>query len=452
MTEKSQQNKILTDESLLQTIRSRAKTEQQLTLEVIELIQEVMRRQLYLQLGFGSLFDFVTKDLGYEPASAMRRISAARLIQQIPEVKTKIQNGSLKLTVVAQAQSFFKKEEAATGNRLKPEQKKQILQNLENKSSREAELELVKLRPESLKHSERLRPLTEEFTEIKFVITSDLKNKITELQNLLSHQLPDKNISSLMQLLVEKLYNDFKLKGKIAEINSEITNNPTFSCAGVKNSSRIEHATVNKKSDNKVNQIACFDLVPQIKYKPTNSGAGVEKSTSYKNLNYPVVKYSQGHNPIQSSRKIREKKESVIPASKTLQSNHQNEFAERASKNLKLNFSTNTYTSTSTSTSSEYESNTTTISNAKTCANINTSTKGGLTRNQSPSRYIAAQVQKFIWRRDQGSCQYQNTITGKKCESKHQLQIDHIHRFADGGSHKPENLRLLCRAHNNWRG
>jgi hypothetical protein len=315
-----------------------------------------MRRQLYLQLGFGSLFDFVTKDLGYEPASAMRRISAARLIQQIPEVKTKIQNGSLKLTVVAQAQSFFKKEEAVTGNRLKPEQKKQILRNLENKSSREAELELVKLRPESVKHSESLRPLTEEFTEIKFVITSDLKTKITELQNLLSHQLPNKNISSLMQLLVEKLYNDFKMKGKIAEITSEIKNNPTYTCAGVKNSSRIEQATVNKKSDSKVNQIAFFDLVPQIKCKPTHSGAGVNKSAQNKEL------------------------------------------------------------------------------------------------NRSPSRYITTKVRKFIWSRDQGRCQYQSTVSGKKCESKHQLQIDHIHRFADGGGHKPENLRLLCRAHNNWRG
>jgi hypothetical protein len=318
------------------------------------------------------LFDFVTKDLGYEPASAMRRISAARLIQQIPEVKTKIQNGSLKLTVVAQAQSFFKKEESVTGNKLKTEQKKQILQNLENKSSREAELELVKLRPESVKHSERLRPLTEEFTEIKFVISSDLKTKITELQNLLSHQLPDKNIRSLMQLLVEKLYNDFKQKGKTAEITSEIKNNPTFSCAGVKNSSRIEHAKVNKKSDNKVNQIAFFDLVPQIKYKPTHSGAGVNKSAQNKELN---------HSP-----------------------------------------------------------------------NSNTSTENGLQQHPSPSRYIATKVRKIIWSRDNGSCQYQNTVTGKKCESKHQLQIDHIHRFADGGSHKPENLRLLCRAHNNWRG
>jgi 5-methylcytosine-specific restriction endonuclease McrA len=324
----------------------------------------------------------------------MRRISAARLIQQIPEVKTKIQNGSLKLTVVAQAQSFFKKEEAATGNRLKPEQKKQILQNLENKSSREAELELVKLRPESVKHSESLRPLTEEFTEIKFVITSDLKTKITELQNLLSHQLPNKNISSLMQLLVEKLYNDFKQKGKIAEPTS------------------------------------------QIKYKPTHSGAGVAQFAPNRKINYPVVKYNQGNNPIQSSRKTRDKTESVSPASKTLQCNRQNESAERASENLKLNLSTNT------STNSENESN----------INTNTSAGGGLTRNQSPSRYIATKVRKFIWSRDNGSCQYQNTITGKKCESKHQLQIDHIHRFADGGSHKPENLRLLCRAHNNWRG
>ncbi|MBK9294339.1 MAG: HNH endonuclease [Oligoflexia bacterium] len=66
----------------------------------------------------------------------------------------------------------------------------------------------------------------------------------------------------------------------------------------------------------------------------------------------------------------------------------------------------------------------------------------------SISRHIPAQTRKFIWRRDQGACQYQDPITKKLCLSKRYIEIDHIHPWALGGSHAPTNLRLLCNTHN----
>jgi hypothetical protein len=70
---------------------------------------------------------------------------------------------------------------------------------------------------------------------------------------------------------------------------------------------------------------------------------------------------------------------------------------------------------------------------------------------QKRSRHIPAQTKRFIWKRDHGRCQYQDPQSGQRCESRHGLQIDHIRPFALGGKHKPENLRLLCGAHNRWR-
>lgn len=67
------------------------------------------------------------------------------------------------------------------------------------------------------------------------------------------------------------------------------------------------------------------------------------------------------------------------------------------------------------------------------------------------ARYISAQIRRFIWKRDQGRCQYQDPITGQKCPAIHGLQIDHIHPYAEGGTHAPDNLRLLCGTHNRLR-
>ncbi len=67
------------------------------------------------------------------------------------------------------------------------------------------------------------------------------------------------------------------------------------------------------------------------------------------------------------------------------------------------------------------------------------------------TRYVSIHSRRFVWKRAGSQCQYQDPVSGRRCESKHGLQIDHIHEFANGGSNEPENLQLLCGAHNRWR-
>ena len=57
-------------------------------------------------------------------------------------------------------------------------------------------------------------------------------------------------------------------------------------------------------------------------------------------------------------------------------------------------------------------------------------------------RYIPAKIKREVWSRDQGCCTY----TG--CSSKHFLEYDHIRPVSLKGASTLENLRLLCRAHN----
>ena len=64
------------------------------------------------------------------------------------------------------------------------------------------------------------------------------------------------------------------------------------------------------------------------------------------------------------------------------------------------------------------------------------------------SRYISAEVRRSVWARERGRCTFMNPTTGRKCGSKHGLELDHIHPFALGGQTTVENLRLTCRAHN----
>ena len=64
------------------------------------------------------------------------------------------------------------------------------------------------------------------------------------------------------------------------------------------------------------------------------------------------------------------------------------------------------------------------------------------------SRIVPRAVKQEVWRRDQGRCAY-TSDDGRRCESREALEYDHIVPWALGGaSDNAENIRLLCRPHN----
>ena len=65
---------------------------------------------------------------------------------------------------------------------------------------------------------------------------------------------------------------------------------------------------------------------------------------------------------------------------------------------------------------------------------------------------LSVNIKRIVWTRDRGQCQHLNVTTGKRCGSSHLLEIDHVKRLRHGGDDHPQNLRLLCKAHNLWRG
>ena len=72
--------------------------------------------------------------------------------------------------------------------------------------------------------------------------------------------------------------------------------------------------------------------------------------------------------------------------------------------------------------------------------------------NPQPSsnpRQIPNHVKREVWKRDQGQCTFVNE-TGKHCPSRTCLEFDHVHEVARGGEASVENLRLRCRAHNEY--
>ena len=100
---------IKNDQLLLQT-KNLVQKERQINIQVLQHLQEIEKRKLYLDRGFPSLFEYAVKELGYSHSVAYRRIKTMRLCRDIPQAVSKIKTGSLNLTTASQLQTFFEKK------------------------------------------------------------------------------------------------------------------------------------------------------------------------------------------------------------------------------------------------------------------------------------------------------------------------------------------------------
>lgn len=64
-------------------------------------------------------------------------------------------------------------------------------------------------------------------------------------------------------------------------------------------------------------------------------------------------------------------------------------------------------------------------------------------------RTIPAELRRQVWKRDGGCCTF-TSESGQRCGSRMRLEFDHARPLAKGGVTSLENLRLRCRAHNQY--
>lgn len=79
---------------------------------------------------------------------------------------------------------------------------------------------------------------------------------------------------------------------------------------------------------------------------------------------------------------------------------------------------------------------------------INSSVRPPSTKGER--NYISVMTKRFLLKRANHRCEFHDSSTNKRCASQYQLQVDHIHPVALGGDERIENLRVLCRTHNNF--
>lgn len=139
----------LSNQELHSQLSALVKTERESTEQVVKHFAEIERRKLYLEHGYNTLFDYATRGLGYSNAAAMRRISAARVGMQVPEVFQGLQSGELQLSTVEKLAPLLGKHEP-----------KKLVEQFKGKTVKQAEELLSQLNPVSpAVAKEKIRPI-----------------------------------------------------------------------------------------------------------------------------------------------------------------------------------------------------------------------------------------------------------------------------------------------------
>src|SRR5579862_6560382 len=131
--------KDLSNEILLSKTKRLAQEERRIGLQVIHHLREIEDRRLYNEIGYSSLFECVTQELGYSEGSAHRRISAMRLLRELPEYEAKLEAGVLNVTNLSLVHTSLKGRSQ--------EEKREIVSKLEGQSTAHTQRLIAQVNP-----------------------------------------------------------------------------------------------------------------------------------------------------------------------------------------------------------------------------------------------------------------------------------------------------------------
>lgn len=195
------QLKTLSSPDLLDKTKSLIAEERRVSTEILWHLREIESRRIFSEMGFGSMYELLTRHFGYSEGSAHRRLSAARLLKEIPGIEPALKEGKLTLTTVSLAQGFFQNEKKC-GNPYSTSAKEEVLKSLEGKSRLAAEKDLA-IRAPQLARPEQVRVINADETELRITLSDVQLAKLKKLKLLLSHRNPKWNFAELIEHLAD---------------------------------------------------------------------------------------------------------------------------------------------------------------------------------------------------------------------------------------------------------
>jgi hypothetical protein len=198
---------LLLHEKLLRLV----KLERRITSKVLDLLQEVENNKSYLAWGYSNLFEYLVRGLNYSEALAYQRKAALKICEAIPEIKEKLDSGSISLTTLARANKVLNTKNIS--------EKRSLIAELENKPTREVDKILARewhlSTPLEIKTPGPAKRYVNGSTlRISLDFSQEEFDRLEKLKALKSHQVAD--LKNLITLLVDRELEKYNRTSKVS--------------------------------------------------------------------------------------------------------------------------------------------------------------------------------------------------------------------------------------------
>lgn len=201
----------ISNSELLHRMQKLVKTERKITHLILEYILEIEARRIYAELGYDGMYTYLTRGLGYSEAAAYRRLHAARVLRQVPEVAEKIESGALNLSQLTQVQKCLKTS-AEKGAKFSSAETLQVIENLENKNNFETQTVLAKAFDIPIKSLEVLKPQKDDSVRLEIILSAEQFEDLRRAKELLSHICIEGAWSDVIATMAKKLVGKYSGK------------------------------------------------------------------------------------------------------------------------------------------------------------------------------------------------------------------------------------------------
>ena len=427
---------VLSDRALLRQTSILVRHERHLQGAIIDHLAEIEARRLFLQRGCSSLFDYAVRELGYSDPAAARRIGAVRLCADQPGARERLRDGSLTLSAAAELQWAFDRQRrrgsiagtastapagavapwaAAAGADL-PRSAPTEAPAL---GSGAVALAPAKVAPaaDPVADAARVAPPSHSEPAPPLVLDAAGRQKLVEEASGKSTRQVRRMLADLDPELAPPADRVRPLGDGRYELKAIVDTDCQQGLEQLRG--LLSHVDPRMTMGQLVGRIVQEALERHDPSRPPRRARAGSRAEQGESQPVPAAKEQTAPEP---GHAITVQDEAILagPTPTAEQARHP------------------TPTSAPSPTRQE-------ATDRRTAAG--TKPAGAATpKPYGTGRAIPAAVRRQVWQRDGGRCSYLDRQTGRRCNSRRLIEIDHILPYALGGGADPPNLRLLCGA------
>lgn len=188
-----------------QKLRSLVRQEREILCQILKTILEISHRRSYLELGFPNLFSYLVDGIGYSNGSAQRRIDAARLIGEIPELEIQIELGQVKLTQITLVEKAAREVYKTSNIKVRPQDKRKILQQITNQSFQKSQYKVAEFFELQVVEPSKQQVQADGSVRVELTLSKELYENIQTAQALISHAVPSSDLVRYIEYVTSVL-------------------------------------------------------------------------------------------------------------------------------------------------------------------------------------------------------------------------------------------------------